>query len=187
MMGFQYSSKSDGKPMRWGRSGRATEVKPRAALRRISRAPSSGSAKKVMPSGMMRVGYGEYHSSKSQSFQARVVCTPSSVSLATENTRPQNPVICEGKLREAHTPLMSMSRMRASMSQQPGRIWSNRNGSSATVSGRRPATAFIPTCVYRLPSNSQTWWPSGVSTTRGAWSCHRAGSRPSNIPGGSTR
>jgi hypothetical protein len=116
-----------------------------------------------------------------------VVCTPSSGSLATENTRPQNPVICDGKFSEAHTPLMSMSLMRASMSQQPGRIWSKRKGSTATVSGRRPATAFIPTCVYRLPSNSQTWWPSGVSTTRGACSCHFAGSRPSNMPGGSTR
>ena len=68
-------------------------------------------------------------------------------SLATENTRPQNPVICDGKLSDAQTPLMSMSAMRASMSQQPGRMCSKRIGSSVTHSGRRPATAFIPTCV----------------------------------------
>ncbi len=62
-----------------------------------------------------------------------------------ENTLPENPVIWEGKLSEAHTPLMSMSAMRASMSQQPRRMSSKRVGSRVTHSGRRPATAFIPT------------------------------------------
>ena len=44
----------------------------------------------------------------SQSFQARVTATPSSGSLAEENTRPQKPVIWDGKLGDAHTPLRSM-------------------------------------------------------------------------------
>ena len=71
---------------------------------------------------------------------------PSSGSLHSEKTRPENPVIWEGKFNEAHTPLRSMSAMRASMSQQPRRMSSNRVGSRVTASGRRPATAFIPTC-----------------------------------------
>ena len=56
-------------------------------------------------------------------------------------------MIWEGKLSEAQTPLMSMSAMRASMSQQPRRMSSKRVGSRVTHSGRRPATAFIPTWV----------------------------------------
>ena len=64
----------------------------------------------------MRSGWGWYHSSKSQSFQARMQASPRSRSWASKKTRPQKPVICEGKLTEAHTPLMSMSRTRASMS-----------------------------------------------------------------------
>ena len=47
---------SDGRPMRWGRSGSVTERKPRSALRRISAAPSSGSVSHVMPIGMVRSG-----------------------------------------------------------------------------------------------------------------------------------
>jgi hypothetical protein len=56
-------------------------------------------------------------------------------------------VIIDGKLSEAHTPLTSMSQMRASMSQHPGRISSNRLGSYRMDSGRRPAMAFMPTWV----------------------------------------
>ena len=76
-----------------------------------------------------------------------MTAAPSSGSDAPEKTRPQNPVIWDGKLSDAHTPLMSMSRMRSSMSQQPGRMSSNRVGSRVIDSGRRPATAFIPTWV----------------------------------------
>ena len=68
------------------------------------------------------------------------------------------------------------------MSQQPGRIWSKRNGSTLTVSGRRPATAFMPTWLWRCPSNSQTSWPSrrlDDAAARGPARC--AGSRPSNM------
>ena len=85
-------------------------------MRRISSAPISASASHVMPIGIIRSGCGEYHSSKNQSFHARVVASPSSESFAWENTRPQKPVIIDGKLSDAHTPLMSMSRMRASRS-----------------------------------------------------------------------
>ena len=65
-----------------------------------------------MPSGTMRDGCREYHSSKNQSFHACVTASPSSGSEHRENTDPQKPVICDGKLTDAHTPLMSMSRTR---------------------------------------------------------------------------
>ena len=96
-----------------GRSGMLTPVNPRAALRRISAAAISGSARYVMPSGMIRSGNSEYHSSNSQSFHARTHATPTSRSEALKNTRPQKPVIIDGKFTDAHTPLMSMSRTRA--------------------------------------------------------------------------
>ena len=102
--------------MRCGISGSVTAVKPRAALRRISSAPSSASPRYVMPIGTMRSGYAANHTSWNQSFHARVTASPSSGSLQRENTEPQKPVICDGKFTDAHTPLMSMSRMRASTS-----------------------------------------------------------------------
>ena len=64
MIGSQWSRcHSDGRPIMCGRSGRVTAVNPRSALRRISAAAGSGSARKVMPIGTMRVGCGSYHSS----------------------------------------------------------------------------------------------------------------------------
>jgi hypothetical protein len=59
---------------------------------------------------------GPHHSSNSQSFHARTQASPSSRSLELKNTVPQNPVICDGKFTDAHTPLMSMSRTRAATS-----------------------------------------------------------------------
>ena len=57
MIGSQCSrSHSEGRPIACGRSGNVTDVKPRAALRRISAAASAGSARYVMPSGTMRSG-----------------------------------------------------------------------------------------------------------------------------------
>ena len=140
-----------------------------------------------MPSGMTRSGCGCHHASCTQSLNARVVARPSSGSEHCEYTRPQKPVIIDGKLSDAHTPLRSMSCTRASMSQQPLRIWSKRNGSTSTVSGRRPTTAFMPTCECRWPSNSHTSWPRSSTTIRGARSCSAAGRRPSNMSAGSTR
>ena len=102
--------------MTCGRSGKVTDVKPRSALRRISATARSGSARYVIPSGTMRSGWDVYHSSKSQSFQARTQARPRSRSLASKKTRPQKPVIMDGKFTEAHTPLMSMSCTRASTS-----------------------------------------------------------------------
>ena len=69
-----------------------------------------------MPIGTMRSGWCECHSSKNQSFHACVTASPSSGSEQRENTEPQNPVIWLGKFTDAHTPLMSMSRTRASTS-----------------------------------------------------------------------
>jgi hypothetical protein len=63
----------------------------------------------------MRSGYAEYHSSKSQSFQARTQASPSSWSLASEKSVPPKPVTPDGKLTEAQVPLMSMSLMRSSI------------------------------------------------------------------------
>ncbi len=117
---------------------------------------------------MIRSGCGRYHSSYIQSFHARVAARPSSGSWACEYTRPQKPVIIDGKLSDAHTPLMSMSRMRASMSQHPRRIWSKRTGAMLIVSRVRPARALVPDWVNRWPSNSHTCWPSSVSTILGA-------------------
>ncbi|MEI2706376.1 MAG: hypothetical protein V9E89_14235 [Ilumatobacteraceae bacterium] len=61
---------------------------------------------------MNRSGYTVAHSSWNQSFQARIVASPSPASLQAENTRPANPVIIDGKLTAAHTPAMSMSATR---------------------------------------------------------------------------
>ena len=69
---------------------------------------------------MIRSGCGCHHSSYTQSLNARVVASPSSGSEHCEYTRPQKPVIIDGKLSDAHTPLMSMSCTRASTSKQPG-------------------------------------------------------------------
>ncbi len=140
-----------------------------------------------MPSGMIRSGCGCHQASCTQSLKARVVARPSSGSEHWEYTRPQNPVIIEGKLSEAQMPARSMSWTRASTSKQPRRIWSKRNGSISTVSGRRPTTAFMPIWLWRWPSNSHTSWPRRSTTMRGARSWRRAGSRPSNMPAGSTR
>ncbi len=102
--------------MRCGRSGMVIAVNPRSALRWISATAASGSDSAAMPSGMMRVGCGRYHSSYSQSFHARMHAWPSSRSLALKSTRPQKPVTIDGKLTAAQMPLMSMSRTRASAS-----------------------------------------------------------------------
>ena len=91
-------------------------VKPRSALRWISATAASGSERNAIPSGTMRVGCAVYHSSYSQSFHARMHAWPSSGSLALKKTRPQNPVTIDGKFTAAQTPLMSMSRTRASTS-----------------------------------------------------------------------
>jgi hypothetical protein len=56
MIGSHQPLNRAGSPMRWGRSGRVTERKPRAALRLISSAPVSASPRNVMPRGMMRSG-----------------------------------------------------------------------------------------------------------------------------------
>src|SRR5690349_2279654 len=45
----------------------------------------------------------------------------------------------------------------------------------------------MPTWACCCPSNSQTSWPQSLTTIRGARSWRCAGSRPSNMPGGSTR
>ena len=99
-----------------GRSGRVTEVNPRPALRRISAAASSGSAKYVIPSGMIRSGCGRVPLLEDPVVPRLDAGQSEFPVLAEKKTRPQKPVICEGKFTEAHTPLTSMSRTRASTS-----------------------------------------------------------------------
>ena len=65
-------------------------------------------------------------------------------------------------------PARSMSRMRASMSKQPGRISSKRAGSMLHSARGRPTTALSPTLGYSFPSKTQLWVPSSCSMTRGA-------------------
>ena len=62
-----------------------------------------------MASGMKRSGCCCHHSSTIQSLYARVVARPSSGSFALEYTRPQKPVIIDGKFRAAQMPPTSMS------------------------------------------------------------------------------
>ena len=70
MIGSHQPEKIDGRSIRWGCSGSVTARNPRAALRRISSAPRSGSPRNVMPIGTKRSGCAPYHSSKNQSFHA---------------------------------------------------------------------------------------------------------------------
>jgi hypothetical protein len=64
--------------------------------------------------------------------------------LAREKLVPANPAMSEGKHSDAQMPPRSMSTMRASMSQQPLRISSNRAASIDHWSRGRPTTAFSP-------------------------------------------
>jgi hypothetical protein len=57
---------------------------------------------------------------------------------------PANPAISDGKFNDAQMPAMSMSAIRASTSQQPGRISSNRAASMLHSSRGRPITALSP-------------------------------------------
>ena len=102
-----------------------------------------------------------------------------------KNTRPQNPVIIDGKFSDAHTPLRSMSRDAGVDVVATRAHLLEAERLDRTVSGRRPATAFMPTWVAG-PSNSHTWWPLGrLDDLRGPVG-EGAGSRPSNRWRGST-
>ena len=91
-------------------------MNPRAALRRISSAASNGSLRYTIPQAIIRLGYAWNHSVHNQSFHAFTAAFPTSTSLACANTRPQNPVIIEGKLSIAQIPPRFMSATRAWMS-----------------------------------------------------------------------
>ena len=93
---------------------------------------------------MIRSGKVPAHTSWCHWFQARRQASPSSGSSDLMNTDPQKPATRDGKHREAHTPLRSMSATRASMSKQPGRMSSKRAGSMLQASLGRPITALSP-------------------------------------------
>ncbi|CNI38351.1 Uncharacterised protein [Mycobacterium tuberculosis] len=135
-----------------GNSGKLTALKPRSALRRISSGASCGSASHGSCNGMIRSGWLPAHTSRCQSFQARSVASPSSRSSLFQNTVPAKPAISEGKFSEAQMPARSMSAIRASISQQPRRISSNRAASMLHSSCGRPITALSPIFGYSRPS-----------------------------------
>ena len=84
------------------------------------------------------------------------------------NIVPANPASNDGKHSDAQMPAMSMSAMRAWMSQQPLRISSKRTGSMLHSSFGRPITALRPMFGNSASSNAHAWLPSSSSTTRGA-------------------
>ena len=86
----------------------------------------------------------------------------------------------------ASTPPALMSLTRSCTSKQPGRISSNAVGLTPYSSFGRPATAFSPMFGITAPLNIHTSLPSSVCSTRGAASAYFAGTRPSNMSGGST-
>ncbi len=156
MIGFQYSSKMDGKadPV-WSFGGGRPNGPAFCVPAWISTAPAARVNKKGDPQGNDAVGV-RGNTTRRTTSRSRPGWSPSpsSGSLAVEKTRPQNPVIWEGKLSEAHTPLMSMSRIRASMSKQPGRIWSKRKGSTATAPRPPSGHRVHPHLGVVRPSNS---------------------------------
>ncbi len=64
--------------------------------------------------------------------------------VAFQKMVPAKPAISDGKLSEAQMPARSISAMRASISQQPRRISSNRAGSMLHSCLGRPMTALRP-------------------------------------------
>ena len=185
--GSQWSVCIDGRPMWYGFSGKLSALNPRAALRRTSSAATTGSFSHVICNGMMRSGYVPAHTSWCQSFHARTHACPSSGSLACANIVPANPASNDGKHSDAQMPAVSMSAMRAWMSQQPLRISSKRTGSMLHSFFGRPITALRPMFGYSASSNAHAWFPPSSSTTRGARSARCAGIRPSKRSAGSMR
>src|SRR4051794_17695897 len=91
-----------------------------------------------------------------------------------------------GKHMDAVIPLTSMSRTRAWMSYEPGRISSNPVGSKPHSDFGHDTTAFRPTTPVWFPRYIQRSMPLSSLTTRGASSTYLAARRPSNMLGGST-
>ena len=170
-----------------GELGNVRARKPRAALRRISAAASTGSARYVMPIGMLRSGCGAYHSSWYQSFHA-----PRRPRCRARGRRSAEHGAAEaGDLRrevdrgphavEVHV-VRRGPRCRSNRG-APGRSASARasirhaggprprRGTGARTARRRSAT---PGCRRRRPPLA-------------AQGLQPAGKRPSNMCGGSTR
>ena len=174
--------RSVGRPMRCGCSGSVTAVKPRSALRRISSAPCSGSARYVMPSGTMRSGYGAYHSSWNQSFHARVTASPSS---GSEHWR-EHAAAEAGDLRRevdrrphaVDVHVAGRGRRCRSSRGASRRSGSARPSSPRACDRRRRSARPGRRAARRTP---RPRGPRSVSTTFGARSWKRRGRRPSNM------
>ena len=104
-------------PMRCGSSGSVTAVKPALGVAADLRGALLGVGEVRDAHRDDAVGVRLSTTRRRTSRSTRVVTArPSSGSEHCENTAPQKPVICDGKFTDAHTPLMSMSLTRASMS-----------------------------------------------------------------------
>ncbi len=116
----------------------------------------------------------------SRSRRARTA-RPTAGSLHAEYTEPQKPVICDGKLSDAHMPASSMSATRAAGPSIPGRIWSKRTGSIGDSSRSRPTTGVEPD--LRVAPSRRTPRSRAAST----WSSRRAPDRRARRASGPRR
>src|SRR4051812_48547437 len=95
-----------------GFSEKLTARNPRAALRRISPAATTGSLSHGSWHGMKRARSVAHHSSIIQSLYARSEASPSSGSFTRANRLPANPHSVEPKHSDAQMPATSMSARR---------------------------------------------------------------------------
>src|SRR6187399_880079 len=167
-----------------GSSGSVIAFAPLAATRLISATASTGSQLGTIASGRNRSGYAPHQSSMCQSLYARIMAFV--VSSWTWRKWPALKPANVGKHIDAVMPLTSMSRTRAWMSYEPGRISSKPVGSKPHSDFGHDTTAFRPTTPVWLPRYIQRSTPLSSFTTRGASSTYLAGRRPSNMLGGST-
>ena len=141
-----------------------------------------------MPIGTMRSGCGEYHSSKNQSFHACVTARPRSRSAQRENTEPQKPVICDGKFtRRPHAVDVHVADARVDLV-TPGPHLVEARRLDLPVFGLaaddRVEADLEEHLAVELPDLVALFGLDDLRRLRPA-AC--AGSRPSNMCGGSTR
>ena len=170
-----------------GFSEKLTARNPRAALRRISSAASSGSASHGSWQGMKRSRSVAHHSSIIQSLYACSDASPSSGSCMRAKRLPAKPQSVEPKHSEAQIPATSMSARRVIGSLTEGRNSSyEQRDAPFHSSSTRPAAPFANRIGMRLSSRIHQGTPSSSVSTRGASAAYSAGMRPTNVCGGSS-
>ena len=141
-----------------------------------------------MPRGMNRSGCCCHHSSTIQSLYARVVARPSSGSSRGRVTRPQKPVIIDGKFTDgpdAAEVHVVDARVRVVAARSHLVEAEGLHPVAARDAGRRPRSSR--TGSARTPRTPRPRGPTSFTTIFGARSWSFAGSRPSNMSRGSTR